>query len=331
MSRGAMTGTRTVCDDISNSPLHGLRCLVLGAGGFLGQALSAALCDRGAVVQGYGRISDLDKTRNARVIWTNGLFSDLSALARVVDGQEIVFHTLSSTIPESANREPAEDLLANVFSTIKLLDLCRFGSVRKVIFASSGGTVYGMPVVIPTPETASTDPISAYGISKLAIEKYLALYHRVHGLNYQVLRIANPYGPGQSPFKKQGVVAALLHRALSGQPLEIWGTGDVTRDFVHVDDVSNAFLHALHYTGEHRIMNVGSGQGRSVNQIVNDLHDILNLQDIEITRKSGRAVDVPISILDTELIRRVTSWRPRVSWTSGLRGTAAWMREAYAL
>jgi UDP-glucose 4-epimerase len=311
--------------------LRGLRCLVLGAGGFLGRALSSALCDRGAVVQGYGRFSDADKTRDNRVFWTNGLFSDLAALTRAVDGQEVIFHVLSSTIPESSNREPAEDLTSNVFLTVKLLDICKEAGVKKVVFASSGGTVYGIPSIIPTPETAPTEPISAYGISKLAIEKYLALYYHLHGLNFHVLRIANPYGPGQSPFKKQGVIASLLHRAMSGQSFEIWGTGDVTRDFIHVDDVSAAFLYALQYTGEQRIMNVGSGRGRSINEIVRDLQVVLGLADIEITYKPRRAADVPVSILDTALIRGFTSWHPRVDWMSGLRDTADWMRKFYEL
>ncbi|MDB5069207.1 MAG: hypothetical protein JWM87_318 [Candidatus Eremiobacteraeota bacterium] len=297
----------------------------------MGHALCAALCDRGAVVQGYGRMPEDEKFRDPRVVWSNAVFSDLSALARAVEGQEIVFHLLSSSIPESSNRDPAEDLFANVFPTVKLLDLCRTGDVRKIVFASSGGTVYGIPATIPTPESAPTEPTSAYGINKLAIEKYLALYHRLHGLDYHVLRIANPYGPGQSPFKKQGVVASILYRALSGRALEIWGTGDVTRDFIHVDDVSQAFLDAVRYDGEHRIMNVGSGRGRTINDIVADVQDVLGMPSVEIVRKPARAADVPVSVLDTALIMRTTAWRPRVAWLDGLRNTAAWVRSTYEL
>jgi len=314
----------------TEAPLNGVRCLVVGAGGFLGRALSASLCERGAVVQGYGRLPEDDAARDHRVAWTNAPFSDYPALARAVEDQEIVFHLLGSSIPESSNSDPAEDLLANVFSTIKLLDLCRAAHVRKVVFASSGGTVYGIPAVVPTPETAPTDPISAYGISKLAVEKYLALYHHLHGLDYHILRIANPYGPGQSPLKKQGVVASILYRAITGKSFEIWGTGEVTRDFIHVDDVSAAFIHAAHYAGEQRIMNVGSGHGLTINQVVGDVQHVLGLTGVRVTRKPGRAADVPVSILDTELIRTATSWRPRVSWIEGLTQTAVWMRHVLA-
>ena len=306
-----------------------MRCLVIGAGGFLGRALSASLCDRGNIVQGYGRIPEDEGSRDHRVAWTNAPFSDVSALARAVEGQEIVFHLLGSSIPESSNADPAEDLLANVFSTIKLLDLCRAAHVRKVVFASSGGTVYGIPDVIPTPETAPTDPISAYGIGKLAIEKYLALYRRLHGTDYNILRIANPYGPGQSPFKKQGVVASILYRALCGQPFEIWGTGEVARDFIYVDDVAAAFIEAAQYSGTHRIMNVGSGHGLTIDQVVADVQRVLALTGVAVVRKPGRAADVPVSILDTSLIKAETSWRPRVAWIDGLAQTAAWMRKAH--
>jgi len=310
--------------------LDGLRCLVLGAGGFLGRSLAAALCDRGAIVQGYGRMSE-DEGRDPRAVWTNATFADLSALARALEGQEVVFHLLGSSTPESSNRDPGEDLTASVFTTVKLLDLCRSASVRKIVFASSGGTVYGVPTIIPTPESAPTDPISAYGINKLAVEKYMALYRHLYGLDYQVLRIANPYGPGQSPFKKQGVVASIMHSALSGHAVEIWGTGEVTRDFIHVDDVASAFLHALDYAGEQRVMNVGSGVGRTVNQIVEDVRDALGLPQIEIVRKSARAADVPVSVLDTTLITRETGWRPRIAWQAGLARTAAWMRGTFGL
>lgn len=312
------------------APLAGVRCLVVGAGGFLGRALSASLCDRGAVVQGYGRMREDDGARDSRIAWTNAPFSDFPALARAVEDQELVFHLLGSSIPESSNSDPAEDLLANVFATIKLLDLCRAAHVRKVVFASSGGTVYGIPATVPTPETAPTDPISAYGIGKLAIEKYCALYHRLHGLNYHILRIANPYGPGQSPFKKQGVVASILYRAISGKPFEIWGTGAVTRDFIHVDDVSAAFIEAAHYGGAQRIMNVGSGHGLTIDQVVADVQHVLGKTSVAVVRKPGRASDVPVNILDTELIRSETPWRPRVAWIEGLAQTAAWMADAHA-
>lgn len=315
----------------AETELTGVKCLVLGAGGFLGRSLCRALCDAGAVVQGYGRLPDQRTPVDSRVIWSTAEFSDGSTLARAVQGQDIVFHLFGSSLPESSNHNPSEDILASVVPTVRLLDLCHEGSVRKVIFASSGGTIYGVPTVTPTPEDAPTNPISAYGINKLAIEKYLALYHHLYGLDYHVLRLSNPYGPGQSPFTKQGVVAAMIYRVLSNQPIEIWGTGEIVRDFVYVDDVARGFLSAISYSGPHKIMNLGSGQGRSINQIVDDLDQVPGLPRVEVRRTDGRSADVPINTLDAGLIARHIGWRPHVPWTSGIQNTIAWMREVYSV
>jgi len=198
----------------------------------------------------------------------------------------MVFHLVSSSLPESSNRDPAADVVAQVVPSITLLKLCCAARVRKVVFALSGGTVYGIPSTVPTSESTSTAPISAYGINKLMIENYLELFRHLHGLDYHVLRIANPYGPEQSPFKKQGVMAAILHRALSDFAIKLWGTGEVTRDFIYVDDVSSAFVGAARYVGPHRTMNVGSGHGRSLNQLVTDLRDVLGRPALEVERKA---------------------------------------------
>lgn len=308
--------------------MAGARCLVLGAGGFLGGALCAALRAEDAVVHAYGRRLPAPAPAEPD-LWTEAAFEDGAALAAALRGQEVVFHLASSSLPADSNRDPAGDVAAQVVPAIRLLERCRAAGVRKVVFASSGGTVYGIPDLVPTPEHAGTAPITAYGINKRMVEHYLDLFRHLHGLDYHVLRIANPYGPGQSPFKPQGVVAAILHRALSGKAIELWGTGEVTRDFVHVDDVSSAFVAAARYEGPHRVMNVGSGQGRSLNQLVDDVRAVLGRPALEVVRKGGRAADVPVSVLDTALIRRATGWQPGVEWMAGLAGTADWMRGAY--
>jgi UDP-glucose 4-epimerase len=314
-------------DETADAPLNGLRCLILGGGGFIGTNLCHALSNRGANVQVFGRTWTIPDAVGPRLVRTNGLFSDEAALARAVEGQEVVFHLISGSLPESSNREPSADLIANVLGTIRLLDICMAEGVRKVIFPSSGGTVYGIPASVPIAETSPTDPITAYGISKLAIEKYLALYHRLHGIDFCVLRIANAYGRHQSPYKRQGVVAALLNRALSRETLEVWGTGEVVRDFIHVDDVVAAFLHALHYNGEHRIMNVGSGVGTSINQIVRDIERLLDRGALMKSYRPSRSADVPVNVLDISLIKRETNWQPRVRWLQGLEDTLRWMVE----
>jgi len=307
--------------------LAGLRCAVLGAGGFLGGALAAALCDRGAVVRGYGRLANPD-ARDERIAWSNAEFSDASSLASVLDGQQAVFHCIGSSLPATSNGDPAGALLDDVYGTLKLLDLCVASGVTKVVFASSGGTVYGVPPRVPTPESAPTNPISAYGINKLVVEKYLALYRRLHGLDYRVLRIANPYGPGQSPLRPQGVVASMVRAALTGAAVEIWGTGEVTRDFLYVDDVVDALLRSAEYDGPERIFNVGSGVGRTVNDLLAAVQDAFGGAPFAVVRKPARIADVPVSVLDATLARRALGWEPKTGLREGILQTAAWMRGA---
>ncbi|MDQ6925698.1 MAG: NAD-dependent epimerase/dehydratase family protein, partial [Candidatus Eremiobacteraeota bacterium] len=215
---------------------------MLGAGGFLGQALATALCDGGAVVRGFGRAPREHRDLDERVLWITGEFADPVALERAVEGQELVFHVLGSSLPEPPSGERAHDTYAYVRCTVELLDICRAAQVRKLVFASSGGAVYGIAASVPTPESASTDPLSGYGIDHLAIEKYLGVYRRLYDLDYQVLRIGNAYGPGQSPLRRQGFVAVTIRRALVNEPIEIWGSGTTTRDFVYVDDAVAALV-----------------------------------------------------------------------------------------
>ncbi len=303
----------------------GIRCLIMGGGGFLGVNLANALAGQGAVVRAFGRSPVDPRELDERVHWSSGRFEDPVAVAEAVRGQEIIFHLLSSSVPGSPGQRPAFDLETNVLGTLRFLDICNDAAVRKIVFASSGGTVYGQADGHPIPETAPTHPISAYGVGKLAIEKYLSLYHHLYGLEYLALRVANAYGPRQSVLKRQGVVAAMLDHALAGKSLEIWGTGEVVRDFVHIDDVVTAFLWAATYDGPHSVMNVGSGVGRSINQVASDIEAIAGTAELARTYRAGRAADVPVNVLDISLITRETLWRPRLTWLDGLQDTARWM------
>jgi UDP-glucose 4-epimerase len=305
--------------------LRGVSCLVLGGGGFIGTHLCQALLREGAQVRGFGR-SRADPGALTGVVWTNGEFADRTALARAVDGCEVVFHLLGGSIPDSSNKDPLGDLLSSAVPSLQLLEICRASMVRKIVFISSGGTVYGIPHEVPIPESAPTDPISAYGISKLAIEKYLALYHYLYGCDYSVLRVANSFGPYQSPHRRQGLIAAFMHRIARGQAVEIWGDGRVVRDFVYIDDVIDAVLAAAVYGGSHRVFNVGAGIGRSVQEVVTDIADVLGRPDVAPIHKPGRATDVPVNVLNIALIQREFGWSPRTDWRQGLRLTADWIR-----
>lgn len=307
--------------------LRGRSCLVLGAGGFIGSALCRALAKVGAQVHGFGHEPAYSDAPGP-VRFTRGEFDDKAAIARAVDGAEVVFHLLGGSTPDLSNKDPVAEL-RGLAQSVQLLETCRLASVSRVVFVSSGGTVYGVPASVPVMEEAPTDPISAYGINKLIVEKYLHLFRHLHGIDSVVLRVANPFGPFQDPFRRQGVIAALTHAVVNRRPVEVWGDGRVVRDFVYVDDVAEALMLSASYEGPHRVFNVGSGVGRSVLDVVHDIGRVLDRADVPIIYKAGRAADVPTNVLDIERIRRELGWVPRTGWIDALRLTAAWIGQAY--
>ena len=308
--------------------LTGVSCVVLGGGGFIGTHLCRALVRVGASVRGYGR-SQVHPGALEGVAWSNGDFGDDAKLTRAILGCEVVFHLLGGSTPESSNVNPLNDLISSTAASVRLFEICRITGVRKVVFVSSGGTVYGVPRQVPIREDARTDPISAYGISKLATEKYLHLYHYLYGLDYAIMRVANPFGPYQSPARRQGLIAALLSNAINDMPIEIWGDGQVVRDYVYVGDMVDALLRVVDYKGAHRVFNVGAGVGRSVSQVVDDIEHVLGDKRLERIYKPGRATDVPVNVLDVALIEAELGWKPATRWSDALKKTADWIESAH--
>jgi UDP-glucose 4-epimerase len=301
-------------------------CVVLGGGGFIGTNLCRRLAASGYRVRAFGRRRLFPDDLHG-VEWRQGDFTDAGAIAAAIESFDIVFHLIHATMPQAADLDIAADLQDNVVPSIALLELCRKLAVKRVVFVSSGGTVYGVPHQVPTPETAPTQPICAYGISKLAIEKYLALYHHLHSLDYRVLRITNAFGPFQTALKNQGVIAALIARALNGEPIEIWGDGTVVRDFVFVDDVADALgKAALGDHGGERIFNIGSGRGHSLREAIAAIETLLG-SELKIEWRPGRSIDVPVSVVTIDRARESLDWTPKTSFEAGLEKTIEWGRQ----
>lgn len=299
-------------------------CVVLGGGGFIGTNLCRRLAESGHRVRAFGRrrlfpddMRDID--------WIEGDFTDTAATCAAIGSFDVVFHLVHATMPQAADLDMIGDVQKNVIPTLALLDHCRKAGVKRVVFASSGGTIYGKAAQIPTPETAPTDPICAYGISKLAIEKYLALFRHLHALDFRVLRITNPYGPYQVALKNQGVIAALIARALSGEPVEIWGDGSVVRDFVFVKDVVDALVAAATDAGGERVFNIGSGQGRSLRDIIAAIERQMS-KKLDLRWKPGRPLDVPVSVVAINRAAETLGWLPRTGFETGLEQTIAWAK-----
>lgn len=297
-------------------------CIVLGGGGFLGINLCRRLASSGYHVRAFGRSCQFREAID-HVDWYQGDFSDAVALAAAVEGNEIVFHLIHSTTPQSANLDMAGDLQQNVAASIALFDICRNLGVKRIVFVSSGGTIYGPSVQIPISETAPTEPITAYGVGKLAVEKYLALYEHLYGLDYRILRVANSFGPFQVPRKNQGVIATLISRAIRNEIIEVWGDGSVVRDYIYVDDVVAALESVMTDQSDFRIFNIGSGRGRSLLEVIGAIENLLNTK-LKIIWKQSRRFDVPVSVLSTERARIILKWAPNISFENGLQRTRNW-------
>jgi UDP-glucose 4-epimerase len=329
MNEGTDGENTSAADQEPDRSLEGLRCLVLGGGGFIGTNLSRELARRRASVTVFSRSLRFPSAFARGVVTRTGVMSDLDALAAAVADQDIIFHLVGGSVPGSVDAEFLAEVSDVVLPTLDLLKFARAAGTRKIIFLSSGGTVYGMPASFQIPETAPTYPISAYGTNKIAIEKYVMRESHLHRTGFHIFRAANVYGCYQRAGKRnQGLVAATIERALRGQPIEIWGTGQAVRDFVHIDDVVSALVQGIFYDGPHRIMNVGSGTGRGVNEVVADIERVLGHGTLSKSYQPDRPAGVPSNVLDIALITREMKWQPRISWTDGLADTIEWMKNA---
>lgn len=309
-----------------------MKCLILGGGGFLGSHLSEALLAQGYAVRIFDRPNLLrfkSFHRNVAVEWVEGDFINREHVAHAVSGCDIIYHLVSTTLPRSSNVNPAYDVETNVVGTLHLLEAAREHKVRKVIFASSGGTVYGIPQEVPIKESHPTEPICSYGIAKLAIEKYLSLFHLLYGMEYCVLRLANPFGERQRIAAAQGAVAVFLDKALRNESIEIWGDGSVVRDYFHVSDAASALAKAITYQGNNRVFNIGSGVGQSLNEVLEAIEVLLGTA-VRRSYLPSRAFDVPANVLDTSKAIELLNWKPEVSFAEGLSRTAHWLKSGDA-
>jgi UDP-glucose 4-epimerase len=300
-----------------------MRTLVIGGNGFIGSHVVEALqkvADDIRVLDVGARRSDVDWSG---VDYRQGAFTVQTDLDDALKGVDRVYHLASTTVPGTSNANPVSDIECNLIGTVKLLERMRAKGVNRIVYFSSGGTVYGNPTKLPIGEDHPTHPISSYGIVKLSVEKYLQMYQSLHGLCPLILRPANPYGPRQGTTGIQGVIAAFFARHRRGEPIRVWGDGTIVRDYIYVSDLSALTVKA----GQSAIagvFNVGSGRGYSLNQVIASMADILG-SPLVVERLPGRDFDVREVVLDITRAQTVFSWFPSVSLDEGLKRTWQWL------
>jgi UDP-glucose 4-epimerase len=297
-----------------------MNILVLGGNGFIGSHLVDRLLREGHAVHVFDRQPERYRKPLAGVVYHIQDFGNRAFIASVLPQMDMVFHLVGTTVPKTSNDDPAFDVMSNVVETIYLLEQCAKEKVKKVVFVSSGGAVYGTPAALPVAEDSPEKPESSYGITKLAIEKYLGLFHRLYGLNYVVLRPSNPYGERQNPDGDQGVIAVFLGRIAKGQAIDIWGDGSNVKDYIYISDLIDGMYKAAFSDTAHRVFNMGSGIGHSVNDIVRMIAEKVD-RPISVTYGPKGTFDVSRIYLDITRARKELGWGPKTSFDVGLRRT----------
>lgn len=300
-----------------------MKVLVIGGGGFIGSHIVDSLLKHGHRVRVFDRQPERFRAAVPGVEYQFGNFGDRMALIDALSGVEGVMHLVSTTFPGTADLDPRTDVLDNLGGTLSLMDAMIGMGLTRILFLSSGGTVYGPPDIVPVPETHPLRPINSYGIVKSAIEHYLDMYRRTRGLSPVSIRASNPYGPRQGHSGVQGVISTFLNRILADERIEIWGDGSVVRDYLHVADLAELCVLALQSekTGPY---NAGSGEGVALREIVEIIGQVTG-QDLDPLYKPGRAIDVPRSVLDVSHARTDFGWESKITLRDGIAATYAWM------
>ena len=304
---------------------RGLRALVTGASGFIGSAVVAALVRRGEQVVAVARRSPPSAAPGTS--WVETDLRTHTEWSPLLEGVTTIYHFAWSSLPATSNEDPVADAYDNIVGTLRLLEAVKARSGIRLVFASSGGTVYGKLQASRAAEAHPTQPTCAYGVSKLAVENYLRLFASMWGLDAVTLRISNPYGPGQDTARNFGAVTTFARRALNREPITIYGDGSVIRDYLYISDLVAAVVKAGEMRGGVDVMNIGSGVGRSLNEVVDTIAAALG-RPVATRYLPPRNFDVPVSVLDIERAQFALSWSPRVDFFHGVMATLSGLRQA---
>lgn len=300
-----------------------MKIVILGGQGFIGHNLTSKLKE-----YGHHIVVVTNKIDESRII--NGVeyveidITKLNEVEHIFEQVDLVYHLISTTVPTTSNRDIEFDISSNLIATVKLLEICVKCEVEKVIFTSSGGAIYGNVKTTPITEEHDVNPISSYGVVKLAIEKYLFMYHELYGLKYTVLRVANPYGLYQQNVG-QGIINVYLRNILQGKAIEVWSDLKVTKDYIYIDDLVDAMVMSIkeNIVG---VYNVGSGTGHSIQEIIEGIEEVVG-DKIEIVYKNKVKTDVSLNILDITKFREASGWKPKVTLNLGIRQLYKWLKD----
>jgi UDP-glucose 4-epimerase len=307
------------------------RHLVVG-GGFLGSHVAHRLAAEGHAVVVFSRsfndwLVRHERPRRGSIELAEGELPGDHGLAQLIEQADIVYYLAGSSTPAAAQTDPGGSIMSSVVPAAAVLDLMRDTSTRRIVIASSGGTVYGAVKELPTSERHPTKPISLHGHNSLTIERYATFFAERHGFEPIILRYSNPFGPGQLARRGQGVVAAWCEALAHDETITLYGDGLACRDFVFVEDAAEATVRAALNASGPTVYNVGSGESTALQSLLESLQREAGRR-ARIDQIRARPVDVPVTQLDCSRIADELGWRPTTSLEDGLHASWQWALQA---
>lgn len=300
-------------------------CCLIGGGGFIGVHVANALLSQDrqvTVLDTHPAPIHLSKTAKYVV----GDYGDKETLRRVLAGADTIINLSYASVPSTSIEDPIQDILSNLPAAVGLFETASDFAIQKIIVISSGGTVYGPAQGLPLTEDHATNPISPYGVTKLAIEKYGHMFHRLKELPVVTVRPSNAFGERQNPFVGQGFIATAIAAILSRQEIALYGSHGTIRDYVHVEDVAAGIVAALEQGRPGAIYNIGSGEGRSNKEVLEEIRphaESLGLS-LQIKTLPARRFDVEANVLDSTKLYADTGWNIRIPFCEGIQRTWDW-------
>lgn len=299
-----------------------MKVLVLGGHGFIGSHIVESLICTGHQVRVFARHSP---EFHYEAEWFKGDFLDKSKLSEALIGMDAVVHCISTTVPATSAADPVYDITSNLIGTVELLRLMHLHNVHRLVYLSSGGTVYGNPESNPVSENAPLNPISSYGAVKVGIEKFIGISESMWGVEPVILRPSNPFGERQGHKGVQGLISTILNNIIKQQPTIIYGDGSAVRDYIYVKDLANLVCKSL-ISERAGTYNAGSGMGYSVDQVIATMESVTGKR-VERKYTNGRGFDVKEIVLDNSRAVSDFGWRSTTPFELGVSKHYEWLKK----
>jgi UDP-glucose 4-epimerase len=303
-------------------------CCVIGGTGFIGSFVVKALLKKGRKVIVVGRNELPTRPLSDGVEYIPGDFGDKYFLRGVLRGVDEIIDLAYASVPKTSYDNPVQDIFDNLPPAVNLLETASQAAIHKILLVSSGGVIYGHTDNVPITEEHPTNPISPYGITKLAIEKYARMFYVTRDLPVITVRPSNAYGETQMPFVGQGFIATAIASILSGREITLFGEFGTIRDYVHVEDIASGIVAALEHGLPGEAYNIGSGKGMSNREILEAIQPLAAADGFKIKLNTLplRKFDVPINVLDSSKLRNNTNWKDTISFFEGIKRTWDWFK-----